>query len=348
MRRALLLATLVTVGWLSIGLAGFQQSGRGAARPEGLLQQPQGPWQPGREARIEKLRDNVYRILNTGSNCTAFVTDAGVLLVETGYAGWGPQILARLKEVTDKPITMIINTHAHSDHMAANPELGLGRGIEFVAHDTTNANVRKESCAGLSGPGSGACNAFKGEAARSLPTKTFKDRLSLKHGSLQIELGYYGRGHTGGDAVIVFPQLRLAHVGDLFGWQGVPRLFAEDGGSTIDFPDTLARAQAAIRNVDTIITGHQTLMPWQNWVEMQDFVRIYVDQVKAAHKAGKTVDEAVASIRWPEKFKVCPPEDTFVSQYEADYPKFHSQCTYRTDQLKTDTQYAYDELNKAR
>src|SRR5262245_25886998 len=345
MRRAVLLATLVTVGWLSIGLAGFQQPGRGAARPEGLLQQPQGPWQAGREAKIEKLRDNVYRILNTGSNCIALVSDAGVLLVETGYAGWGPQILARLKEVTDKPVTMIINTHAHSDHMAANPELGIGRNIEFVAQETTNANVRKESCTGLSGPGSGACNAFKGEGAKSLPTKTFKDTLSLKHGNLQVELGYYGRGHTGGDTVVVFPQFRLAHVGDLFGWQGVPRLFAEDGGSTIEFPDTLAKAQAAIENIDTIITGHQTLMPWQNWVDMKDFVRIYVDQVKAAHKAGKTVDEAVASIRWPEKYKVCPPEDTFVSQYEADYPKFHSQCTYRTDQLKTDTQYAYDELN---
>lgn len=348
MNRAILLAALVTVGSLSVTVAGFQQSGRGAARPEGLLQQPQGPWQQGREAKIEKLRDNVYRILNTGSNCTAFVTDAGVLLVESGYAGWGPQILARLKEVTDKPITMVINTHAHSDHAAANPELGLAQNIVFVAQERTDANLRKDPCAGLSGPGSGACNVFKGEGAKYLPKRTFKDKLSLKHGNLQVELGYYGRGHTGGDAVIVFPQLRLAHVGDLLGWQGVPRLFAEDGGSTLDFPDTLAKAQAAIRNVDTIISGHQTLMPWQNWVEMKDFLRIYVDQVKAAHKAGKSVDEAVASIKWPEKYKVCPPEDTFVSQYEADYPKFHNGCTYRTDQMKTDTQYAYDELNKTK
>src|SRR5262249_9666572 len=150
---------------------------------------------------------------------------------------WGREILARLKEVTDKPVTMVINTHAHSDHAAANPELGVASKIEFVAHDNTKANLAKEGCAGLSGPGAGACQAFKGENAQYLPQKTFKDKLSLKHGNLQLEMGYYGRGHTGGDIVIVFPQYRLAHVGDLLGWQGVPRLFAEDGGSTIDFPD---------------------------------------------------------------------------------------------------------------
>jgi glyoxylase-like metal-dependent hydrolase (beta-lactamase superfamily II) len=346
MKRIVVLVALLAIGWLSVGVAARQQARGGVARPEGLLQQPQGPWQPGRVAKIEKLRDNVYRILNTGSNCAAFVTDAGVLLVESGYAGWGPEILTRLREVTNKPITTVINTHAHVDHAAANPELGLAQNIEFVAHEATKANLMKDQCAGLSGPGAGACGAFKGENAKYLPRKTFKDTLSLKLGNLRVEMSYHGRGHTGGDIVVVFPQYRLAHVGDLLGWQGVPRLFAEDGGSTIDFPDTLAKAQAAIRNVDTIITGHQTVMPWQNWVEMKDFLRIYVDQVKAAHKAGRTVDEAAASIRWPEKYKVCPPEDTFVSQYDADYPKFHSQCTYRTDQMKTDTQYAYNELDK--
>src|SRR5947207_14726969 len=101
MKRAIVLIALIAVGALSVTLAAIQQSGRGA-RPEGLLQQPQGNWQQGRTAKLEKIRENVYRILNTGSNCTAFITDAGVLLVETGYPGWGPEILAQPKEVTAK------------------------------------------------------------------------------------------------------------------------------------------------------------------------------------------------------------------------------------------------------
>ena len=52
-------------------------------------------------ARIEKLRDNVYRILNTGSNCTVFITEPGVVMIESGYPGWGREILDKLKTVTD-------------------------------------------------------------------------------------------------------------------------------------------------------------------------------------------------------------------------------------------------------
>ena len=83
MKRAIVLGVLIAVGALSMSVAGSQPRGQA---PVGLLQQPQGPWKPGMEARIEKLRDNVYRILNTGSNCTALITEnSGVVLVESGY-----------------------------------------------------------------------------------------------------------------------------------------------------------------------------------------------------------------------------------------------------------------------
>jgi cyclase len=348
MKRGIVLGVLMAVGALSMTVAGFQGQGPGRGQQmEGLLQQPQGPWREGRFARIEKLRDNVYRILNTGSNCTVFITEPGVVMIESGYPGWGREILDKLKSVTDKPITMVINTHAHVDHAASNPELGAAfSNIEFVTHENAKVNMAKDDCSTLSGAGVGACTPFKGENAKYLPKRTFKDTLSLKSGSLQMELSYYGQAHTSGDIVIVFPSMRLAHVGDLFAWRGVPRLFAEDGGSTIQFPDTLTKAQAAIKNVDTIITGHNTVMKWQDWVDQRDFVVEYVRQVQAAFKAGKSVDDAVAGMTWSDRFKVCPQNDTFVSQYDADYPKFHNDCTYRTDQLKTDTQYAYNELNK--
>jgi cyclase len=339
MKRGFVLGTLIAVGVLSMTVAAYQ--GRGQ-RLEGLQQQPQGPWKPGMEARIEKLRDNVYRILNTGSNCTAFITqNNGIVLVESGYAGWGREILDKLKSVTNKPITILISTHTHSDHTGSNVELGPAQNIEFVAHENTRANLARETCAPV-----GGCQSFQGNNAKYLPKRTFKDKMSLLSGKDRIELSYYGRAHTNGDIVVVFPELRLAHVGDLLGWQGVPRVMTEDGGSVVDFPETLAKAQAAIKNVDTIITGHSKVMAWKDWVEVRDFLTYYVGEIKAANKAGKSVDEAVEAIKWPERFKVCPPQDTFVSQYEADYPKFHNHCVFRTDQLKTDTLVAYGELKK--
>jgi cyclase len=339
MKREIVLGMLVVVGALSMSVAGYQGQRQ---PPAGLLQQPQGPWKPGMEARIEKLRDNVYRILNTGSNCTALITEhSGVVLVESGYPGWGHEILDKLKSVTSKPITIVISTHTHVDHTGSNVDLGPAENIEFVAHENTRANMARDACATV-----GGCQTFQGDHARYLPKKTFKDKISLLDGKDRIELSYHGRAHTNGDIVVVFPGLRLAHVGDLLGWQGVPRVMTEDGGSVVDFPETLRKAQAAIKNVDTIISGHSRVMPWKDWVEVRDFLTFYVAEVKAANKAGKTVDEAVAGMRWPDRFKVCPPQDTFVSQYEADYAKFHIDCVFRTDQLKADTQIAYDELKK--
>ena len=182
MKRGIVLGVLMAVGALSMTVAGFQGQGRGRGQQmEGLLQQPQGPWREGRFARIEKLRDNVYRILNTGSNCTVFITEPGVVMIESGYPGWGREILEKLKSVTDKPITMVINTHAHVDHAASNPELGAAfSNVEFVTHENAKANMAKDDCSTLSGAGAGACTPFKGESAKYLPKRTFKDKLSAQ------------------------------------------------------------------------------------------------------------------------------------------------------------------------
>jgi glyoxylase-like metal-dependent hydrolase (beta-lactamase superfamily II) len=306
-----------------------------------------GQWRPGSTTRLVKLRDNVYRINNTGSNLTMFVSDMGVVMVESGYAGWASDVLAKIKSVTDKPLVMVINTHAHADHASMNPELGKIVGnVEFVAHDYAARMMGQADCTTLSGPGAGACSAFKGENRKYLPAKTFKDTLALKLGNLPIELAHYGPAHTGGDIVVTFPSLRIAHVGDLFAWPGVPRLFAEDGGSTVQFPETLRKAQAGTTNVDTIITGHSQVKTFQDWVDQRLFVTEYVDQVLTAYKEGKTVDQAVAGFTYSPKWKVCPAADTFASQYAEDHDRFHSQCVYRTDQALTDTKYAYAELDE--
>jgi glyoxylase-like metal-dependent hydrolase (beta-lactamase superfamily II) len=353
MKRTLVLGVLIAVGGLCMTVGADQDAGRQGGRggrgpqPAGLLAADAGQWRAGKTTRLIKLRENVYRINNTGSNLTVFVSDIGVVMVESGYPGWTSDVLAKIKSVTDKPLVMVINTHAHGDHASMNPELGkLAGNVEFVAHEYAARMMGQEDCSTLSGAGASACNAFKGENRKYLPSRTVKDKMALKVGNLPIELAYYGPAHTAGDIVVSFPTLRLAHVGDLFAWPGVPRLFAEDGGSTLQFPETLRKAQAGTTNVDAIITGHSQVKTFQDWVDQRMFVTEYVDQVLAAHKAGKTVEQAVADIKYSSKWSVCPANDTFASQYLEDHEKFHSQCLYRTDQTLTDTKYAYAELDK--
>src|SRR5205814_10316360 len=121
----------------------------------------------------------------------------------------------------------------------------LQRSVEVGAHGNTHAHRAR-------------MDEYKGGHAAFLPKKTYKDRMSLLGGKDRIELYYFGAGHTSGDAVIVFPALRTAVMGDLFARKWAPLVDSNNGGSAVAFPKTLAKAVAGIKDVETVITGHST------------------------------------------------------------------------------------------
>ena len=77
---------------------------------------------------------------------------------------------------------------------------------------------------------------FKGAKAQFLPKKTYKDKLTVGAGKDQIDLYYFGRGHTNGDTFVVFPALRTMHVGDIFAWKALPYVDPANGGSVVEQP----------------------------------------------------------------------------------------------------------------
>ena len=85
--------------------------------------------------------------------------------------------------------------------------------------------------------------------------------MTLGNGNDRIDLHYFGRGHTNGDAWIVFPTLRVMHAGDIFSGKNLPLLDYNNGGSGEQIPDTLMKAYTATsKSIDSIITGHSTVM----------------------------------------------------------------------------------------
>src|SRR5207247_1447169 len=62
------------------------------------------------------VRDILYILTGGGGNTLALMRDDGVVLIDTKLPGWGRSILETIEAVTDKPVTMVINTHAHADH----------------------------------------------------------------------------------------------------------------------------------------------------------------------------------------------------------------------------------------
>jgi glyoxylase-like metal-dependent hydrolase (beta-lactamase superfamily II) len=290
MKRVVLGTALVAIGGLSIAAASLQQQQKLPAVRE-----------------IQKLRDNLYflsggdtydRSTWTGGNTVVFVTERGVVLVDTMLPTAGRSILAQIKSVTDKPVTTIINTHTHFDHTGSNTEFPAT--VEFVAHENTRANLARATCPPVTN-----CDAFKGENAKYLPKRTYKDKLSLFSGKDQIDLYYFGRGHTNGDSFVVFPAARVMHGGDMFPRAHMPFIdVAASGGSAVEFSQTLQKAVSTIKNVETVVGGHTpSPVTWNDFKTYTDFYKDFLTGAEDSMKKGTSVDDFVKAYRVPDKYK---------------------------------------------
>ena len=232
-----------------------------------------------------------------GGNTGIFVGSAGVTLVDTKILGYGQDILEHVQDLTDKPITTIINTHTHYDHSGGNVE--FADTVDFVVHANTLAQMSRATCAPVTN-----CDAFKGENAKYLPKTSYADRTSLGSGADQIDLYYFGRGHTDGDTFVVFREARTVHTGDMFARKGLPFLDVPNGnGSALEFGETLKKAVAGIPNVDTVIPGHNDLpLAWNDFVNYSGFYNDIVEKAQAGQAAGRSVDQFVGSYTVPSQY----------------------------------------------
>jgi glyoxylase-like metal-dependent hydrolase (beta-lactamase superfamily II) len=263
----------------------------------------QAPPTPSADAlMVDKLKDNLYVLRGGGGNTAAFITANGVVLVDTKLSGWGQPLVTKIKTFTDKPITTIINTHTHFDHVNGNVELP-GK-LEIVTH--ANTKTYMDQANPVTGLQTGQQkNIFKEAGGKGMPTRTFTDTLSLGQGADRIDLYYHGRAHTGGDAWVVFPTLRVMHSGDAFAGKNLPIMDANNGGSGVAYPDTIAAAAANAKklNVDTIITGHAaTTMTVADLEEFSRFTREFVRTVQEGKKAGRTADDIANAWKTPAQF----------------------------------------------
>jgi glyoxylase-like metal-dependent hydrolase (beta-lactamase superfamily II) len=284
MRRSIVLGTLTAAGAFSLAVSAYQA--------------PPSPPAP-KVVEVEKIKDNLFLLKGGGGNTAVFVGTTGVVVVDTKLPGWGQPILDKVKELTPKPVTTIINTHTHGDHVSGNVEFSAT--VDIVTQENTKANMEKMATpTGI--PAGTMPNVFQASGGKGMPKRTFKDTLTLDKGADRIDLYYFGRGHTNGDAFVVFPALRVMHAGDVFARKGPPLLDANNGGSGVAIGDTLAKAAAGIKAVDTVITGHSTVMTWADLQEYARFNQDFLEWVRAEMKAGKTAEAAAAEYKIPEKY----------------------------------------------
>ena len=193
------------------------------------------------ELEIQEIADNLYVLTGptSGGNTAIFVTNDGVVLVDSKLPGLGPNILEYITFLTDNPVTTLINTHSHLGHVGGNAEFSAS--VDIIAHAATADNMR-------------VANLFPDSPG--LPTTTFSDQMAIGTGDDMVALYHFGPGHTAGDTWVVFPAVRAAHSGDIFPGRRLPFIDVDAGGSGLAIADTLQRASDNLPGVDIVITGH--------------------------------------------------------------------------------------------
>ena len=209
-------------------------------------------------ARIETVKDGLYVIRGPFLPCTTRgcrpggpddglihepgdvavrVTPAGVILVDDKYPENLSDVLAQLRNVTPLPVRYMLNSHHHGDHVSGNVNV-IAMGIDVIAHENVRANFLR-----LKQPGA--------------PNIVFADRGAVHLGEVEVQMFHMGRGHTNGDTVIYFPDLRTVHMGDLV-IDGMPVIDYSGGGSALEFVETIDNMLTL--DFDTAIPGHGPVM----------------------------------------------------------------------------------------
>jgi len=183
---------------------------------------------------VEEIGRGLYH-LNDGAYQMMFLTTGEGVIVVDAPPNTGEKILTAIASVTDEPITHVIYSHTHQDHIAA---AGLyPKGIEIIAHEDAAAHL-----------------AVKNDPNRPVPTRTFADTMTLQVGSQTLELAYKGLNHALGNIFIYAPEQKVLMLVDVVfpGWTPF-----QDLGVAESIDGFLsAHDQILEYDFDTFIGGH--------------------------------------------------------------------------------------------
>lgn len=250
-----------------------------AAAPTLAQRSPLPPPEP-----IQHITGNVYKIFGGGGNTLVLVQKQGVVLIDTKMPGNGQAILDQVRTVTDKPITTIINTHSHPDHIGSTDFIREKfPDVRVISSENTRAEIAGNPM-------------YK---AGVLPNVTYKDRMTIGKGKERIELYYFGPAHTTGDTFVVVPAAHLLFMGDVMAWDMAP--FLPSGGASV-LPVALEKLVSTVKGVDIVVEGHGHVNNWKGLQRFTRFNRALLTAARAAYDRGDAPGAAVAELQKNPEF----------------------------------------------
>ena len=220
---------------------------------------PNFAYAQGTDYDLQEIKNGVYMMSADGYNSMFLVTGEGVVVVDAP-PGIGDKIFAAVLEVTDEPITHLIYSHAHKDHIGA---AHLFENVTVIAHNETSKTLKERN-----------------DPDRPVPDRNFTREMNLQIGDQFLQLLYPGPYHEQGNIFVYLPEHKVLMAVDHVVPGGIPWKHLSN---TPDVPAFIKSIdQALAMDFDVFVPGHGPTGTRQDIIVQHEYVADLRENAMAA------------------------------------------------------------------
>jgi glyoxylase-like metal-dependent hydrolase (beta-lactamase superfamily II) len=260
------------------------------------------------QIKTTKLAENLYTLEGQGGTIGALVGPDGVFLVDSQYAQLTEKIAAAVKQITDRPIRFLVNTHQHPDHTGGNENFAK-MGVALISRDELRGRLAAATGRGAVPPA-------------ALPLLTYKGGITLHMNGEEVRLIPVPAAHTDGDTMIYFVKANVLMTGDFYRSAGYPNIDRNNGGTLKGMIDGWNAVVALANPATRIVPGHGATVSEKEVAAHRDMALALRDRVAALVKQGRTQEQILATKPTADYDKQVPSPgttgDRFIGQLYAE------------------------------
>ena len=235
---------------------------------------------------VERVHDSIFILSGRGGNIGVFIGEDGILMIDSQFAKTSPQLLQRVRNLSSKPIEILVNTHHHGDHIGGNSAIADVGALVF-SHQ--NARTRMEGSISGASDKEGhqkqvdsivatygdklqteedkkvaianaeqiITNIEKANIPKgSLPVVSFEKNITFNFNGEKIKVIHLYNAHTDGDVMVYFTKSNVLHTGDAFFNGAYPYIDTKSDGSLKGYVGGLNQIVSIVNEDTKIIPGH--------------------------------------------------------------------------------------------